>query len=197
MNSLTFYYGTMGAAKSASLLIKRHNFIEKGIETILITPHKDDRFGIGKVKSRVGIEAEADIVLKEEDDLIVEVGLVARERAREKGKIVGAIFVEEAQFLTPKQVEDLAYWVDYEYADVFCYGLKDDFQTKLFPGSKRLIELADSLHEIENLCYTGKKATCNMRIANGKKVEEGEQVEIGDCNYVSVCRKSWTLGKFK
>ena len=107
------------------------------------------------------------------------------------------IFIDEAQFLTSEQVEQLAYIVDFRNISVFAYGLKDDFQTKLFPGSKRLIELADSLHEIENLCSSGEKATCNMRVANGRKVEEGDQVAIeGDCEYVSVSRLYWTLGIF-
>jgi len=199
MSSLRFYHGTMGAAKSASLLIQRHNYTEKNIGNILITPHRDNRFGIGKVKSRVGIEAEADIVIKEEESLLNKVEKIVQDNELLMKRKIKIIFVEEVQFFTSAQIDQLAYIVDNLNISVYCYGLKDDFQTHLFPGSKRLIELADSLYEIENLCHCGEKATCNMRVNNGKKVEEGEQVEIdnnNNINYVSVCRKCWTLGKF-
>jgi len=189
---LYYYYGAMGSSKTAQLLITNFNYLEKGMSTVLVTSGIDDRYEIGNIKSRIGIEAKADIITNQKlnlYDTIVELLKVKR---------IDIIMVEEAQFLTKKQIDQLSNIVDELNITVICYGLKQDFKYNLFPGSKRLLEIADTINEIKTMCHCGKKATSVLRLHNGKAIKSGSQIQTGgNESYVSVCRKCWKLGKIK
>ena len=189
MSKLTFYYGTMGSSKSAQLLISNYNHQKNNIKTFLLTPSVDTRWGSKKIKSRVGIEADADLVVLQDADLFT----CIVNQIKEEG--VKAVFVEEVQFLTVEQIDQLSDVVDYLDINVNCYGLKQDFQSKCFPASKRLLEISDVLVEIPHLCHCGEQSTQNMRVANGVAIKTGEQIVLGDESYISVCRKCWKQGK--
>lgn len=185
-----FKYGTMGSSKTAQLLITDFNYKEKGLNTLLITSCTDDRDGIGKIKSRVGIEKEADIVVESKTDLYS----VISKKLRKNN--IDIVISEESQFLTKEQVEQLSDVVDVMGVTVVCFGLKTDFRNNLFEGSQRLLELADTIEEIKGMCHCGRKANCNMRLKNGIPVKEGEQIETGgNESYIAVCRKCWKTNK--
>jgi thymidine kinase len=170
---LYFYYSTMNAGKSTSLLQSSHNYRERGMHTLVYTAELDQRGG-GKVHSRIGLASEA----------------------RRFGPATGlysCVLLDEAQFLTRQQVDDLAMVVDRLSIPVLCYGLRTDFRGELFEGSARLLAIADELAELKTICHCGRKATMVVRIgADGRAEREGSQVEIGgNERYVSLCRRHY------
>ena len=186
MAKLYFNYSTMNAGKSTVLLQASHNFIERGMQTYLLTFALDDRAGQGRVASRIGIGAKADLFDRESD-------LYAMISARLDQGPCACILLDEAQFLTPDQVWQLARAVDDLGVPVMAYGLRVDFQGKLFPGSATLLALADEMREVRTICHCGKKATMVVRKdADGNVVTDGAQVQIGgNETYVSLCRRHW------
>ncbi|GAB4517137.1 MAG: thymidine kinase [Roseibium sp.] len=187
MAKLYFNYSSMNAGKSTVLLQAAYNYRERGMTTLLMIAAFDDRGGKGRIASRIGLAADAD-VFTAEDDVFAHVA-----KAREAGR-VDAVLVDEAQFLTEGQVWQLARVADELRVPVMCFGLRTDFQGKLFPGSAALLALADNLKEIKTICWCGRKATMVARLdADGRIVEEGDQVVIGgNETYVSLCRNHWT-----
>lgn len=183
MAKLYFYYSTMNAGKSTSLLQSSHNYQERGMRTLVYTYAADDR-GRGKVHSRIGLAADASHFAPD-TNLYAE---VAREHARDA---VGCVLVDEAQFLEPVHVRQLAAVADQLNVPVLCYGLRTDFQGQLFPGSARLLAVADNLVELKTICHCGRKATMVVRTRPDGSVEvDGEQVEIGgNERYLPLCRK--------
>ncbi|WP_420003493.1 thymidine kinase [Arenibacterium sp. LLYu02] len=186
MAKLYFNYSTMNAGKSTVLLQASYNYRENNMQTYLLTAAIDDRAGKGRIASRIGIGAEAEMFRPEDD-------LFARITARMAAGPVAAIFVDEAQFLTPDQVWQLARAVDDLRVPVLAYGLRVDFQGNLFPGSATLLALADEMREVRTICHCGKKATMVVRQdAEGRVLTEGDQVQIGgNETYVSLCRRHW------
>ena len=183
MAKLYFKYGAMGSSKSAQALITKFNYEERGMSVWLIKPATDDRDGLTVIRSRIGLEAQAEVI-RPEDNVVT---LYAQRGRRD------VIIADECQFLTPAQIEQLRDLVDEENVPVLCFGLRTDFQTKLFPGSARLFELADSITEIKTICECGSKATVNARIdAQGRVVTEGEQVLLGgNDSYIAMCHACW------
>lgn len=192
MAKLYFNYSSMNAGKSTILLQASHNYAERGMKTRLFTARIDNRAGSGVIASRIGLKAEAD-VFGTEDDLFA---LVAG--GMENGA-PHAVFVDEAQFLTEPQVWQLARIADQFKIPVMCYGLRTDFQGKLFPGSATLLAIADALREIKTICWCGRKATMVARLDSaGEIVDQGDQVVIGgEETYVSLCRKHWAGRQLK
>lgn len=187
MAKLYFKYGAMGSSKTAQALITRFNYQEKGMRVWLIKPSVDSRDGTMMIHSRVGLAAEAVVILPG-DDLRALYG----DYARENGPI-DVIIADEAQFFTPEQIDALRDIVDTDNIPVLCFGLRTDFLTHLFPGSRRLLELADSISEIKTICRCGVKATVNARIdGQGYVITEGEQVVLGgNERYEAMCYKCW------
>lgn len=185
---LYFRYGTMGSAKTAILLATAYNFEERKLCFVCLKPVIDTREGESVIRSRIGIERKCEWIYS--DTNLFE---RAQELHEKQGVIVDWYLVDEAQFLTEAQVDQLARIVDVFGSNVICYGLRTDFQSHLFEGSRRLFELADSIDEIKSTCNCGRKTIINARIdQNGDFVEEGVQVEIGgDDRYVAVCRRCW------
>ncbi len=185
---LYFRYGTMGSAKTALLLTTAYNFEERNMRYVCMKPVIDTRDKKNVIRSRIGIERECKWIYPESD--LYE---MAREAFREAGGIVDWFLVDEAQFLAPEQVDQLSRVVDDYGSNVICYGLRTDFKTRLFEGSRRLFEIADTIDEIKSTCSCGHKTIVNARIdANGDIVSEGQQVEIGgDERYIAACRKCW------
>lgn len=186
MAKLYFHYSTMNAGKSAVLLQASHNYRENNMDTYLLTARIDDRAGAGRIASRIGISADADVFTQEDD-------LFDRIRIRLDQGPVASIFIDEAQFLSPEQVWQLARVVDDLGVPVLCYGLRVDFQGKLFPGSATLLALADEMREVRTICHCGKKATMVIRQdEQGCAITTGDQVQIGgNETYVSLCRRHW------
>ena len=187
MAKLYFNYSAMNAGKSTILLQASHNYIERGMTTMLLTARLDDRAGrSGVVASRIGISAEAE-KFADGDDLKA---IVAERHANTP---LDCVLVDEAQFLTKDQVWQLSSVADHLGIPVMCYGLRTDFQGELFPGSAALLALADDLREIRTICWCGKKATMVVRLdAEGHPLDEGDQVDIGgNDKYLSLCRKHW------
>lgn len=183
MAKLYFKYGAMGSSKTAQALITKFNYEERGMSVWLIKPSTDDRDGARIIRSRIGLSAEADVVAPE-DDIRARFAAIGRR---------DVIIADECQFLTPAQIQQLRQLVDEENVPVLCFGLRTDFQTRLFPGSRRLFELADSITEIKTICECGSKATVNARIGpDGKVVTEGEQVLLGgNDTYLAMCHACW------
>lgn len=190
MAQMYFYYSAMNAGKSTVLLQSSYNYQERGMRTIVLTPRLDDRFGEGKVASRIGLDAPARSFEATEDLL----EYVRREHGEKK---VACVFVDEAQFLTDEQVDQLCEVCDSLNIPVLAYGLRTDFQGNLFPGSARLLAVADNFVEIKTICHCGSKATMVLRIGeDGKPVSQGAQIEIGgNERYVSVCRRHFKAGE--
>lgn len=184
MAKLYFYYSAMNAGKSTTLLQSSYNYQERGMQTLLLTPNVDDRFGERMIASRIGLQAEA-LVFDKVQNLLE---LVAK--VEEEAKIA-CVLVDEAQFLTKAQVYQLTQVADQLCIPVLCYGLRTDFCGEPFEGSLYLLSLADELQEIKTICHCGKKATMNLRIdENGRAVRVGQQIEIGgNERYISLCRK--------
>lgn len=184
MAKLYFYYSAMNAGKTTTLLQSAHNYRERGMRVLILTPRLDDRAGSGRVASRIGLQADG----------------IAFERGTDLQKLIGGdiaahgkldcVLVDEAQFLGRAQVWQLSEVVDALRIPVLCYGLRTDFRGELFEGSQALLAWADELSEIKTICHTGKKATMTVRVdANGFALQQGPQVEIGgNERYVSVSR---------
>lgn len=185
MASLHFHYAAMNSGKSTHLLQVAHNYQERGMCVLLLKPRLDTRDG-SKIASRIGLEKECQMFDRDADLRDFNI------------KEADCVLVDEAQFLTAEQVEQLAYIVDFMDTPVMCYGLAVDFRGYLFEGSKALMELANKKVEHATICHCGKKAHMVLRLVDGKVVKEGEQIQIGgNETYVSVCRKHFTLGKHK
>ena len=187
MAKLHFYYSAMNAGKSTALLQANHNYGERGMETLLLTAALDDRAGRGVIKSRIGIETQA--VAFEKADNLAEIV-----RTKAQGQSIGCVLIDEAQFLTRKQVNELTDLVDHDGIPVLAYGLRTDFRGETFEGSQYLLAWADDIREIKAICSCGKKATMNARVNEEGKIErDGNQIEIGgNERYVSLCRKCFT-----
>lgn len=183
MAKLYFKYGAMGSSKTAQALITRFNYMELGMSVWLIKPSVDTRDGADVIKSRIGLEARAQVITPEQD-------IVAEYQKQAKQDV---IIADEAQFFTPAQIDQLRQLVDEEDIPVLCFGLRTDFLTHFFPGAQRLMELADSLTEIKTVCACGRKATVNARIdASGRIITQGDQVFLGgNDSYVAMCHKCW------
>jgi thymidine kinase len=184
MAKLYFYYASMNAGKSTTLLQADFNYRERGMRTLLFTAGVHDRGGKGVIDSRLGIQAAA-IPFDGVTDLRV---VTEEEHFRSS---LACVLVDEAQFLSPAQVRQLAHIADEVGIPVLCYGLRTDFQGKLFPGSAELLALADSLVELKSVCECGRKATMNLRVDDeGNAVRQGEQKEIGgNERYIALCRR--------
>lgn len=186
MAQLYFYFSAMNAGKSTSLLQSAHNYFERGMTTKLYTAAIDDRYGVGKISSRIGLSEEAETFTEKTD-------FWTQTNSNLKNDPISCLFIDEAQFLTKAQVLQLARVCDELNVPVLCYGLRSDYQGEPFEGSKYLLVLADKLSEIKTVCHCGRKATMVLRINDkGQAVDEGEQIEIGgDSRYVSVCRRHY------
>jgi thymidine kinase len=185
MAKLYFCYAAMNAGKSTLLLQASHNYLERGMRTLLFTSALYAEDGIGVITSRLGISAEAELYAEGDD-------LFSRVKDELDTAKVDCVFVDEAQFLTAEQVWQLARVTDRLRVPVMCFGLRTDFQGKLFPGSAELLAIADVLREIRTICYCGAKATMVVRQdQEGRVLLEGDQVSIEKSVYVSLCRKHW------
>ncbi len=184
MAKLYFYYSSMNAGKSTALLQSSYNYRERGMSTLILAPRLDDRYGIGKVTSRIGLESSATIFNFDEDLYI----LISAKSA--KGPL-NCVLVDEAQFLTKEQVFQLGEVTDELEIPVLTYGIRTDFQGEPFEGSKYLLAWADNLKELKAICFCGSKATMVIRLdEDGNAITQGSQVEIGgNDRYVSMCRK--------
>ena len=184
MAKLYFYYASMNAGKSTTLLQADFNYRERGMRTLLFTAGVHDRGGKGVIDSRLGIQASATPFDGDTDLRVI------TEEEHYRGPLA-CVLVDEAQFLSARQVRQLAHIADEVGIPVLCYGLRTDFQGRLFPGSAELLALADSLIEIKSVCECGRKATMNLRVdAEGNAVRQGEQKEIGgNERYVALCRR--------
>lgn len=184
MAKLYFYYASMNAGKSTNLLQADFNYRERGMATMLFTAAIDDRFESGRITSRIGLSAPATMFDPSTD-------LAAHVTARHAADPLACVLVDEAQFLTSVQVDQLAQIADDVGIPVLAYGLRTDFAAALFPGSARLLALADVLVEIKSVCRCGRKATMNLRVdADGRAVAEGAQTAIGGNDlYVALCRR--------
>jgi thymidine kinase len=186
MAKLYFYYSAMNAGKTTVLLQSAHNYRERGMTPLLFTPRLDDRYKVGVIRSRIGLESEAEI-FESDDDLFQAV------KARLERENVHCVLVDEAQFLSRDQVFQLTEVVDRLNIPVLCFGLRTDFQGELFEGSRYLLAWADQLEELKTICHSGKKATMVVRVdEQGYALREGSQVEIGgNERYVSVSRREF------
>lgn len=193
MARLHFRYGAMGSSKTATALMTRFNYLEKGRSVWLIKPATDTRDGETVLKSRIGVSAIAETI--ERDDNIREKMI---ERTDElsvfgKGSKPQVIIVDECQFLTKEQVDQLRNIASYDNVPVLCFGLRTNFKSEMFEGSKRLFEVADNISELQSICRCGEKATVNARITKeGKIITEGDEIEIGgNDKYESLCWRCW------
>ncbi len=185
MAKLYFSYSTMNAGKSTLLLQASYNYVERGMRTLLFTSSLYAEGDVGLITSRIGISSEAEL-FGASDDLFQRVNDHMQESK------IDCVFVDEAQFLTPDQVWQFARVADRLDVPVMCFGLRTDFQGKLFPGSSELLAVADELREIRTICFCGRKATMVVRRgADGGALKEGNQVSIEKSVYVSLCRRHW------
>lgn len=186
MAKLYFYYGAMGSSKTANALMTRFNYEEVGQKALLCKPKIDNRFGDNVVHSRIGLEYECIYV----EELI--------KMSKDDIKKYDCIIVDEVQFATKDQVDYLSDIVDIYDVPVVCYGLRADFRNELFPGSERLLAIADVITELKTVCWCGRKATCNARYNNDGIVRVGAQVVLGaNDSYVALCRKHFKEGKIR
>ncbi len=183
MAKLFFYYGAMNSSKTANALMTHFNYQEVGQKALLCKTETDTRDGADTIRSRIGLEGDC--------VLLRELQKMSEEEIRE----YDCIIVDEVQFATEEQIDFLSDVVDFYDVPVVCYGLRADFRNNLFPGSGRLITIADTIREIKTVCWCGKKATCNARYNDQGIVREGSQVMLGaNDSYVSLCRKHFKLG---
>ena len=189
MAQLYFYYSAMNAGKSTSLLQSSYNYQERGMRTLVLTAELDHRFGLGKVSSRIGLSSPAELY-NNETDLFT---LIAQESGPQR---LNCVLIDECQFLTEAQIDQLRAIVDEHNVPVMCFGLRTDFQCHLFAGSRRLMEVADTIQEIKTICDCGAKATVNARIdSEGHIVTQGEQLFLGgNDSYIAMCHKCWVRG---
>ena len=189
MAQLYFYYSAMNAGKSTTLLQSAHNYREQGMDVLLYTASIDDRFGSGLIKSRIGLSESAEVY----DDHTSFFNNIAQsiDARNESSPRIACVLVDEAQFLTKSQVNELADVVDKLSIPVLCFGLRTDFQGETFPGSARLLAIADKLSELKAVCACGRKATMTVRVDdNGEVIAAGSQVQIGgNEHYESKCRR--------
>ena len=185
MAKLYFKYGAMGSSKSAQALITKFNYEEKGLKVWLIKPSIDNREDLEIVSSRIGLKAKCTAIFPD-----MSIWDEFENRIAQK---VDVIIADESQFFTAAQIDDMRRIVDELEVPVLCFGLRTDFQTHLFEGSRRLLEIADKLTEIKNICECGRKAIVNARIDDaGNVITEGEQVLLGgDERYTAMCHKCW------
>ena len=183
MAKLYFKYGAMGSSKSAQALITQFNYEELGMTVWLIKPSVDDRDGANIIRSRIGLQREAQVIHPDEDIIAT----FARAGHAD------VIIADEAQFFSPEQIDQLRRIVDEQNIPVLCFGLRTDFLTHFFPGARRLMELADSITEIKTICDCGRKATTNARISpDGYVITEGDQVFLGgNDSYIAMCHKCY------
>lgn len=183
MAKLYYYYGAMNSSKTANALMTHFNYEEVGQKALLCKTETDTRDGARTIRSRIGLEMEC-VFLKELQTM-----------TEEQIRNYDCIIVDEVQFATPEQIDFLSDIVDFFDVPVVCYGLRADFKNNLFPGSERLIAIADTIKEIKTVCWCGKKATCNARYNEKGIVRDGEQVMLGaNDDYVALCRKHFKLG---
>lgn len=184
MPQLFFEYGTMSSGKTLEILKVAYNYEAQGREVLILSPMVDDRDGVNVIHSRNGQERKAQVIQENEDLL---------DLVKNKNKLPSVVLVDEAQFLMPTQVDQLAQIVDDLEIPVMTFGLRQDAFNQLFPGSKRLFEVADKIEEMKTICtFCGKKAVMNLRIVNGGPQRSGDQVMIGgDDLYIPTCRKHW------
>ena len=187
MAKLYFKYGAMGSSKTAQALITKYNYEENDLKVWLIKPSADTRDGAEMLRSRIGLEATVEVIPPHVD-------ICARflETGAHRSDV---IIVDECQFMTEQQIDQLRTIVDEHNIPVMCFGLRTDFQTRLFPGSRRLMEVADTIQEIKTICDCGAKATVNARISDGCIVTEGAQVVLGgNDSYIAMCHKCYIRG---
>ena len=185
MAKLYFKYGAMGSSKTAQALITKYNYEENDMKVWLLKPSADTRDGVNILRSRIGLQAQVEIAAPETN-------VYDRYRESYAGNC-DAVIVDECQFLTPEQIDQLRAIVDDYDVPVMCFGLRTDFQTRLFPGSRRLMEIADAIQEIKTICDCSAKATVNARIdADGYVVTEGAQVVLGgNDSYIAMCHRCY------
>ncbi len=188
MAKLYFYYSAMNAGKTTVLLQSAFNYRERGMNTLLFAPAIDDRYRIGLIKSRIGLESEAITF-----DNHFRFDMYFKDRAHEREESISCILLDEAHFLSKEQVWQLAYIVDFLNVPVITYGLRTDFLGRPFEGSQHLLAIADKIVELKTICHCGRKATMVVRInEKGQAVTTGEQVEIGgNSRYISMCRRHY------
>ena len=187
MAKLYFKYGAMGSSKTAQALITKYNYEENDMRVWLIKPSADTRDGAQILRSRIGLEAQVEVIPPQMD--------VYRRFCETCRDQCDVIIVDECQFMTPEQIDQLRAIVNDVNIPVLCFGLRTDFLTRLFPGSHRLMELADCIEEIKTMCDCGNKATVNARISNGYIVTEGAQVQLGgNDSYIAMCHRCWVSG---
>jgi thymidine kinase len=188
--SVYFRYGAMNAGKSIQVLTVRYNYYERHQSVFLFKPSMDTREGANLIRARIGLEAPVDELIKPDTDIEAMVARLVAERGQP-----ACLLVDEAQFLTRRQVEQFCDLSDNTGIPVMAFGLRADFRGELFPGSAALLALADRIEELKTICWCGKKATMNARIVDGKVIMEGPQVLIGgNESYTSLCRKHWKEG---
>lgn len=189
MAQLYFRYSTMNAGKTIELIKVAYNYEERGKKVLVMTPAIDDRYGIGKIASRIGVTRDATLI--KDNTNILELFL----DEEKKGK-VSCVLVDECQFLKRHHIEELAEIVDSFDTPVLAYGLKNDFKNDLFEGSYYMLIYADKIEEIKTICWCGRKATMVARVVDGKFVKTGEQIQIGGNDmYISLCRKHYNDGR--
>ena len=188
MAKLYFKYGAMGSSKTAQALITKYNYEENDMNVWLIKPSADTRDGAQILRSRIGLQAEVEVMVPGQN-------IYDAYAAKYNGNC-HAVIVDECQFMTEEQIDQLRAIVDEFNVPVMCFGLRTDFQTKLFPGSRRLMEVADTIQEIKTICDCSAKATVNARIdAEGYIVTEGAQVVLGgNDSYIAMCHRCWIRG---
>lgn len=186
MAKLVFNYGAMGSSKSANALMVAYNYYERNQKALVLKPGTDTRDGVNMVRSRIGLSHECVLLgdflkqYKEDPEMVHQ---------------YNCLIVDEAQFASPEEVDLLSDIVDVHNVPVLCYGLRCDFQNKFFPGSARLMEIADEIKEIKTVCWCGKKALCNARYSDTGIVREGEQIVLGaNDKYIALCRKHYKEG---
>ena len=187
MAKLYFKYGAMGSSKTAQALITRYNYEENDMKVWLIKPSADTRDGVQILRSRIGLAAAVEVMAPD-------VNIYEKFRAEQMGAC-DAVICDECQFLTEEQIDQLREIVNECRVPVMCFGLRTDFRTRLFPGSRRLMELADCIEEIKTMCDCGSKATVNARISDGYIVTEGAQVVLGgNDSYIAMCHRCYLKG---
>ena len=187
MAKLYFKYGAMGSSKTAQALITKYNYEENDLRVWLIKPSADTRDGMQTLRSRIGLEAQVEVIPPEMD-------ILERLRQTQAGQC-DVIIADECQFLTEQQIDQLRSIVNDYNIPVMCFGLRTDFLTRLFPGSRRLMEVADTIQEIKTICDCGAKATVNARVVDGYIVTQGAQVVLGgNDSYIAMCHKCYVRG---
>jgi len=189
MAQLYYRYSTMNAGKSIEVIKVAYNYEERGKRALILVPAVDNRYGVGVVTSRVGLQREATMVNDETNIL----ELFMRENEKEK---IDCVLIDECQFLRKHHVQELVEIVDSFNVPVMAYGLKNDFRNELFEGSYYMLVYADKIEEIKTICWCGRKATMVARVVDGKFVKQGAQIMVGGNDmYVSLCRKHYNDGR--